>query len=328
MRAVQVSRFGAPEVLELVERAAPVPAAGQVSIRVSYAGVNFAEVMARRGDYHGASSPPFVPGLEVAGDVEAVGEGVHDLVPGQSVVAFTATGGYAEVALASAALTLPYDAEAVDPAVAAALPTVVPAALLLVDQVARLGQGETVLIHAAGGGLGTVLGQLARQRCGGGVIGTVGDPSKIEYARSFGYEEVVQRSSFAQTVDERTAGRGADAVFDSIGGSVRAASLEALAPLGRLVAFGNASREPEVLPDAGHLRADNKGVLGFSMGSLTRTEPRSVRLAIQRSIELVTGKEVDIDVTEVFQLTDAVRAHQRLESGATRGKLVLRVGAP
>lgn len=325
MRVVQVAAHGAADVLELVERPVPTPAAGQVAIRVSHAGVNFAEVMARRGDYHRAMPLPFVPGLEVAGQIEAVGDGVEDLRPGQDVVSFIGNGGYAEVALAPAALTFAYDAGAMAPHVAAAVPTIVPAAWLLSERVARLREGESVLVHSAAGGIGTVLGQLVRRRCDGLLIGTVGDAAKVDYARQFGYDEVVPRDAFPSTVTEQTGGRGVDAAFDAVGGSCRTASIAALAPLGRLIAFGNASREPETLPDGAELRAGNASVLGFSMGSLTKMAPGVVRQAIQRSIDLVTTKEVHIDVTEIIELRDVAQAHQRLESGTTCGKLVLRV---
>lgn len=327
MRAMQVARYGPPEVLELVDLPVPCPGPGQVAIRVSHAGVNFAEVMARRGDYHRASAPPFVPGLEVTGVVDALGDGVAGLQLGERVVAFTGSGGYAEVALAAAELTVPLPPSAVDPEVAGALATVVPTAVLLVDEVARLRSGQTVVVHAAAGGVGTALGQLAALRGAGAVLGTVGSQAKVDYARGFGFDDVVLRGRFGDAVAAHTGGRGTDVVFDSVGGPARLAGLAALAPLGRLVAFGNASGDPETLPDGGELRAHNRAVLGFSMGGLSRTAPGLVGRAIRSAVELVAGQQVRIDVTDVVELADAARAHRGLESCATRGKLVLRVGA-
>src|SRR6266567_385907 len=186
MKAIAVTAFGGPEVLQLTEVATPRPGQGQVVIRVAYAGVNFAEIMGRRGDYH-ASALPFVPGLEVSGHIHALGEGVEGLAIGQPVAAFTVTGGYADYVAASALLTFPL-AEMIDLRTAAAFPTIVPTATALLSEVARLQPGESVLIHAASGG--------------------VSREEKRAYARSFGYDDVVVQRDFVGQVRELTGGRG------------------------------------------------------------------------------------------------------------------------
>src|SRR5712671_1061837 len=188
MRAIAVTAFGGPEVLQFTEVPEPQPGPGQVVIRVAYAGVNFAEIMGRRGDYH-ASTLPFVPGLEVSGHIHALGEGVAGLSIGQPVAAFTVTGGYAEYVAASALLT----------------------------DVARVQPGESVLIHAASGGVGTVAVQIARLLGAGKLIGVVSREEKREYARSFGYDDVLLQEDFAGQVRELTGGRGADVILESIG---------------------------------------------------------------------------------------------------------------
>jgi NADPH:quinone reductase len=326
MRAVAITRFGPPDVLEVVARPRPAPGAGQVAIDVNHVGVNFADVMTRRGDYHAAGQPPLVPGLEAAGTVAALGEGVEGLEVGQPVAAFTGGGAYADVVLASAQLTFPIP-EGLAFEVAAAVPTIATTALFLVDEVARLRAGETVLVHGAAGGVGSLVGQLVAIRGAALALGTVGSEAKVAYARGCGYTDVVLRDGFVEAVGERTEGRGVDVVLDPIGGDVRAHSMDVLAPLGRLVAFGNASATPETVPEGASLRTANRGVLGFSMGSLVRSEPHRVRAVMGRALTLVADGTLHLDVAEVHDLADATDAHTRLESKATQGKLVLRVRA-
>lgn len=326
MRAIELQAFGPPEVLELVERCQPDPGPDEVAIRVSHAGVNFADVMTRRGDYHGVASPPIIPGLEVAGTVAAVGSDVTDVRPGQRVVAFTGTGGYAEVAVAAAVLTFALPDHAMDLAAAAGTTLVSTTATFLVDEVARVRPGDVVLIHAAAGGVGTMLAQLSRLRGARVVLGTVGSRDKAAYARQFGYDAVVLRDGFGAAVDHQTGGLGVDVVFDSVGGRTRAESLTTLRPLGRLVVCGNASGEPESGLDTAHLRTTNRAVLGFSLGSLRRSEPAHVRLVAGRALAEVARGDVRVDITGVLDLADAAEAHRVLESGRSRGKLVLQVG--
>lgn len=325
MRALEVPSFGPPEVLTPVDRPPPEPGTGEVAIAVSHAGVNFADVMTRRGDYHGNVAPPVVPGLEVAGTVLGVGTDVSTVRAGQQVVAFTGTGGYAEVAVADEALTFAAP-DGLDTAAAAGATVVATTAGFLVDEVARVRPGEAVLVHAAAGGVGTLLGQLARRRGASPVLGTVGSTDKAGYARGFGFDEVLLRDGFPDAVRARTDGHGADVVFDSLGGDTRTQSLAALRPLGRLVVFGNASGEPERGPDSGVLRTTNRSVLGFSLGSLRRTDPVRVRPVAEPMLADVADGVLRVDVARVLPLDQAVEAHRLLESRRSRGKLVLDVG--
>ena len=218
MRAIVINEFGGPDVLKLREISAPQPGPGQVAIQVAYAGVNYAETMARRGGLH-SGLLPFVPGLEVSGHVLALGEGVEGLRIGQPVAALTGNGGYAEVALAPAIFTFPLDISSgtVDLMTAAGFPTIVPTAYDLLVHVARLQQGEVVLIHAAAGGVGIIAGQIARHLGAGHVIGTVSTPAKAAYASAFGYNTVILYDDFEQSVRELTNGRGVDIVLEAVG---------------------------------------------------------------------------------------------------------------
>jgi NADPH2:quinone reductase len=326
MRAIAVTSFGGPDVLQLRELPDPQPGPGQVVIRVAYAGVNFAEILGRRGNYRGGSLP-FVPGLEVSGHIHAIGEDVEGFALDQPVAALTVTGGYAELVVVPALFTIPLDDTkgSIDLRIAAAVPVVVPTATALLSEVARVRPGESVLIHAASGGIGTVAVQIARLLQAGPVIGTVGREEKRDYARSFGYDHVVLQSNFADRVRQETHGRGVDVVLESIGGESFLQSLELLAPLGRLVYFGNASGRADIAQSTETLRANNKAVLGFSISSLRQQDPQRVAGLLRQALLYVTSGQVRIDISEIFPLDQVSEAHRRMESRSHTGKMLLRV---
>ena len=323
MRAIAVTTFGGPEVLQFTEVPEPQPGPGQIVIRVAYAGVNFAEIMGRRGDYH-ASTLPFVPGLEVSGHIHALGDGVQGLIIGQPVAAFTVSGGYAEYVTASALMTYPL-AETIDIRTAAAFPTVVPTATALLTDVAHIQPGESVLIHAASGGVGSVAVQIARLLGAGKIIGVVSREEKRAYARSFGYDDVLLQSDFAGQVRELTGGRGVDVILESIGGEAFGQSMELLAPLGRLVLFGNASGSSDIAHSVYTLQRTNKAILGFSIGSLSTQDPQRLRAIALRAWQYLERGQVRIDITDVLPLSLADEAHRRIESRRNLGKLLLSV---
>lgn len=326
MRAIVFSTYGDADVLELSEAPEPQPAAGQVSIRVAYASVNFADIMTRRGQYHAARLPA-TPGLEVAGVVHALGEGVTGLRVGQPVSAVTLSGGYAEVALAQAALTFPLDGfeREIELAQAAAFSVVGVTAYHLLVDVARIRAGETTLIHAAAGGVGGVAAQIARQRGAGLIIGTVGSQAKVAYAQSLGYDLVALRESFVEETLRFTQGRGVDIILDAAGEPTRSQSLNALAPLGRLVVFGNASAQPDAPLQPGYLQANNKAVLGYSFMGLSRTAPQLIGAAASQALALLANGQARIDITHILPLEQAAEAHRLIEAGTTTGKLLLQV---
>jgi NADPH2:quinone reductase len=242
---------------------------------------------------------------------------VTGLVPGQPVAALTIvnSGGYAEVAVTAADLVVPLDG--LDLATAAALPSNSTAAFLVLDRVARLEPGESVLVHAAAGGVGSQLGQAARLLGAGRVTGTVGSPAKIEAARQLGYDEVILRSELA------AAGQF-DVVADMVGGPARRASLDALAPMGRLIVMGNASGAPDTGLPATELWLANKTVSGFNLAAFAAAFPAQAGQALRRAVAAAARGELQVRV-ETLPLARAAEAHRRIESGATTGKLVLEV---
>jgi len=323
MRAVVVGEYGGPEVLRLAEVPEPEPGPGEVTITVRFAGVNFTDVRNRIGD--GLGVVPFVPGVEVAGTVRRVGDGVTGLSPGQPVAALTRGHGYAEVVRAAADLTVPLPENLAGRPEAGGMLVTIPLALMLLRRVARVLPEETVLLHGAAGGVGTVTGQLARHWGLRPLLGTVSGAAKAGVARGHGYGQVFGYTDFAEGVLAATAGRGVDVVLDPVGGQLRAASFELLAPFGRLVTYSNISREPEVVPDAAWMRARCVGYLGFSGGQLPLRDPASVRPSLQEAAGLVSSGALEVRVTEVYPLDQAARAHQVFERRAAVGKFILAV---
>ncbi|HEY0752372.1 MAG TPA: zinc-binding dehydrogenase [Ktedonobacteraceae bacterium] len=326
MRAIVIPEVGGPDVLTLRTLPNPQPGALQVSIRVLYTSVNYMDIMARQRGYR-IERFPFVPGLEVAGYIHQLGERVEGLRIGQPVAAFVQSGGYAELALAEAKLTIPLEGPhgQLDLATAAAFPMAATTAYDTLVNVARLRPGETVLIHAAAGGVGSLAGQLARLLGAGRVLGTVGSAEKIAFARSSGYEQIFLRDGFVESVRAVTEGRGVDIVLDAAGEPTRSQSLSLLAPGGRLVNFGNASGNPDVPVAPATLLAGNKGILGYSFGALRQDKPEHLVATARQTIDLCKTGQVHLAIAATLPLEQATLAHQMMESHATSGKLLLQV---
>ncbi len=319
MRAVVAEAFGSADVLAVHDDwPVPRPGAGQVAIAVQAAGVNFAEIMSRRVGYLGVT-PPFVPGLEVAGTVCALGKGVTEISVGDRVCALTLTGGYADVALAEAQTTFPLPAE-LDWAVGSALPTIVPTAYALLHPLGRVRSGDRVLVNAAAGGTGMILGQMAKHAGAGQVTGIVSSPAKVPTAEQYGFDDVLIA---ADAESGAVADASFDLVLESVGGSARELARRAAAPLGRLLLYGNSGGAPEVELTAASLRNDNLLVGGWSITTLARTDPELLRTITADAFALVAGGEVTLDVRHVFPLEEAAEAHRLVESRESSGKVVL-----
>jgi NADPH2:quinone reductase len=334
MRAVTIPRFGDADVLALADVPVPEPGPGQIAIDVAYAGLNYAEVLYRRGI---ADVPlPFVPGIEVSGHVRALGEGVRGPGVGQAVAALTIvdSGGYAEVVVTDARLVAPLDgrAQRLPLSVAAGVPANSTTGLLVVEHVARLRSGETVLVHAAAGGAGSQVGQAARMLGARRVVGTVGSQAKIEAARAFGYDEVVLRDSLDAALrgdgavgeGEAPSARVFNVVVDPVGGPGR--SLDAVALDGRLVVMGNASGADDVAFSANELWLSHKAVLGFNLAAFSAARPAEVGAALRRALQAVGEGTMRVEIQDKLPLEQAAEGHRRIESGQTVGKTVLAVG--
>lgn len=323
MRAIVIKEFGGPEALTLDELPAPRPGPGQVTIDVAYAGVNFADILARSQGYR-VDELPFQPGLEVSGLIREVGEDAGDFTPGQEVAAFLDGGGYADVVLASAARVFPVPA-GVDLRTAATLPSVLPTAYGLLYEVARLREGDTVLVQGAAGGVGTVAGQLARAGGASAVFGVVSSLDKAEHALKSGYDQVFVTDTFDQEVLAATGGRGVDIALDSVGGETFRRTKAVVARFGRLISFGNAGGGEPWQVGPADVSPTALTVGGFSILGLAAADPALLRVIADRAFHTVTEGGVELPVSAEFGLEEAAQAHILVESRTSTGKLLIRV---
>jgi NADPH2:quinone reductase len=321
MRAMIFEEFGGPEVLHPVDLPEPVPGPGEVTVEVAYAGINFADVLARAQGYR-VDALPFRPGLEVSGRVLAVGDGVTGLTPGQEVTSFMHGGGYSEIAVAPAATTFPVP-QGLDLRTAATLPSVLPTAYALLHDVARLREGDTVLVHSAAGGVGTVAGQLARLGGASAVYGVVSSLDKAPHALKSGYDQVFLTSSFDTDVLAATGGRGVDIALEPNGGDSFRRTLAVTARFGRLVSFGNSGSAAPWQIGPADIYPTGLSVSGFSLMGLAAADPQRLRELADAAFRTVTDGGVELPVTAEFPLTEAGAAHKLVESRSTTGKLLL-----
>ncbi|CNF05024.1 Zinc-binding alcohol dehydrogenase [Mycobacterium tuberculosis] len=316
-----------PDRTQVGETEEPRPGPGEVTIEVAYAGINFLDVMARRGDPGYAAAWPYAPGLEVSGTVRETGPGVTDLTAGQRVAAFTGGGGgLADLVRVGAEFVVPVPAPAALQAAAAA-PLMLTAALLLVEEAAGFRSGRSVLVHSASGGIGSAVAQLVPLLGGGRLLGTVGRPDKTDAALKSGYDMAFARDeNLAAAVRAATGGAGVDIVLDPLGAATLEADLEVTAPGGRIVLFGNADGgQQAVLPPAGRLIGGNLSIGGFSIRGLWAAAPQRAAAGLHRVLDLIGEGRLDVATTEVDSLADAPAAHQLLAEGRGKGKYVVRI---
>ena len=317
MRAIQVTRFGGPEVLELVELPDPDPANGLQRLRVESAGVNYADTHQTADDYLARQTLPFVPGAEAVGRLD----------DGTRVVALLAGGGYAEQALAHPATTFALP-DAVDDATALAFVLQGTTAWHLLRTCAHIAAGESVLVVSAAGGVGSLAVQLAKEMGASRVIATASSQDKCDLATDLGAdvtievgEGVVAKDLTAQ-IREANAGTSVDIVLEMTGGAVFDASLSALSPFGRLVTYGMASRVPPSPIDIGRLMASTRAVIGFWLMQALKL-PGGLRPAMDELLELHAAGRLRAMHGGSYPLADARRAHEDLASRRTHGKLTL-----
>jgi NADPH:quinone reductase len=321
VRAIRISEWGGPEVLELVDDE-PVPEPGEhsVLIRVTGAGVNFADTHARENSYLARYSLPLIPGAEVAGVVERDGAG---FTAGQRVVALVGTGGYAEYAAAPAATTFRVP-DGVSDATALALMLQGLTAWHLLRTSAHLAPGESVVVHAAAGGVGSLAVQLAKPFGAGRVIATASTEEKRALALELGADAAVDgtREDLKEALIEANGGDRVDVVLEMAGGHVFDASLDALAPFGRLVTYGIASREPNSVSN-GALMRKSRSVVGFWLMHCLRRPAEMVDAPLQELFEHTAAGGLRVVEGAAYPLSEARRAHEELQARRTSGKLVL-----
>lgn len=319
MRAVEIQDFGGPGVLRLADLPVPDPGDGQVLIKVSRAGINFADTHARENTYLASYELPLVPGAEVAGTVERPAEGLEQ---GRRVVALVPAGGYAEYVVAPAASTFPLP-EGIDDGVALALVLQGLTAWHLYRTAARLDEGESVVVHAAAGGVGTLAVQLGKAFRAGRVIATASSEEKRRLALDLGADAAVDTNADDLTgaLREANGGDRVDVVLEMAGGRVFDQSLDALAPFGRLVTYGLASREPNEVSN-GRLLRRSQAVVGFWLAHCF-SRPEMMGEPLRDLFERAARGELRPVMGGTYPLSEARRAHEELQGRRTTGKLLL-----
>ena len=297
---------------------------GQLLLDVEAAGINFLDVLERRGTPGYVPSWPWVPGAEAVGVVREVGTGVPRRLIGTRVAAFVEGGGLAETAVAQADLAVAVP-DGVDATRAAAVPLSLTTALLLLTQSARFRAGDTTLVHSAAGGVGASIARLLPILGGGRLIGTVGRPESVDDALDLGYDDVVVRDEALVDTVLSLAPGGVDAVLDPLGGAFLASDLEMSAVGGTVVLFGNAGGGPlPDLPAPARLMLRNVAVAGFNISGVAARRPAAVRWAMAQLLDWMAAGRLDLPVQVHDGLEPVSRVHDRLAEGTGRGKHVVR----
>jgi NADPH2:quinone reductase len=324
VKAWQLSRHGEPEdVLELAEVPRPEPGPGQLLVRVLAAAANFPDVLLCRGTYQTRPPLPFSPGVELCGEVVETGTGVTRFSAGDRVIggAVLPSGGFAACALMDAARTFPAP-EGLDDAEAAPFLVTYQTGWFGLHRRARIAAGETLLVHAAAGGVGSGAVQLGKA-AGARVIGVVGGPEKARLARKLGADVVVDRyeEDFVAVVKEVTGGRGADVVYDPVGGDSFRKSTKCIAFEGRIVVVGFASGDVP-LAALNHALVKNYDILGLHWGLYERLKPAAILDCQAELTRLAAAGLIRPLVTERLPLAEVPDGLRRLGAGTTAGRLV------
>lgn len=311
MKAIKIEEFGGPEVLEYVEVPDPSPKLAEIVVNVKRIGINFADTHASRNDYLAEQTLPLIPGAEISGQTN----------DGRRVAVLLGSGGYAEkVAVPQAQLIeLPPEVD-YDQAAGGLLQGLT--AMALVHRCARIEPGETIVVEAAAGGTGTLAVQLAK-RAGAKVIGLASSEEKRELVRGLGADAAVdsRAEDLGAAIREANDGKRVDAVLHMSGGEAFDAELGVLAPLGRMVVFGIASREQRQISTASLLRG-SKSVTGFWLAHLLM-RPDLLGPMIEGLFAAIAAKQLTVTIGEVYPLSEAPRAHEDLIARRTTGKLLL-----
>ncbi|MFW5920766.1 MAG: NADPH:quinone oxidoreductase family protein [Polyangiales bacterium] len=322
MYAMIVEQLGGPSALERVERPSPEPGTGEVAIAVEAIGCNFADILITKGEYQHRPELPFSPGSEVAGRVARVGAGVDGLHEGQRILALLDHGGYASEVVAAAADVHPIP-DAVSCEHAVALGVVYQTSWLALKHRAPLREGETLLVHAAAGGVGLAAVQIGAAM-GARVIGTAGSPDKLQLAREHGATEALsyRDGGWVERVNELTDGRGADVIFDPVGGDAFERSTKCIAWEGRLHVIGFASGTiPSMRMNRVMLK--NISLVGLHWGPYRRHDPALIQRAMQDLFAMHERGDVRPLVGATFPLEHAADALESLGGRKTTGKVIL-----
>lgn len=326
MKAMVCHELVGPTALRLEDIPEPHPGPGQIRVQVRACGVNFADSLITRGQYQLQPQPPFSPGFEVAGDILELGEGVTQFVVGQRVIAMTPHGGYAEQLIASASRcvampdAMPYEQ-------GAAFPVVFGTSHIALWHRARLQAGETLVVHGASGGVGLTAVVIGKQ-LGATVIATASSPEKLQVAREHGADHLLNthHEDIRLRIKELTGGRGADVIYDPVGGELFNASLRAIAFEGRILVIGFAGGTVPQIP-ANHLLVKNVDVIGLNWPAYAEHHPSVMTESFRILLNWYLAGAIQPYVSEIYPLEEAADALQQVVSRKSTGKVVITMGA-
>ena len=321
MKAIIQSEFGGAEVLLYSDIEIPKIGESECLIKVAYTSVNYADIKTRIGN-KGKGNFPLLLGLDAAGTiVEADPNSAFSI--GDRVIAFPKGGSYAEYVIANEKLVFKIP-DSLSFEQAAAMPTVSILSYMLLHEIGQVKQTDTIVVHSAAGGVGSMLVQLAKLSGVQHIIGTVGKKDKENYVKKLGANTVCTYETFVEEVLKETNNQGANIIFDSVAGDVTSKSLDCLALYGTLVQFGNSSGK------SGHIKTSDvhsscRNIKGFSLGTTRKHNPIRLAPVAEKVIELFDSKQLSLPLAQIFNLKDAAAAHKLIESRNYKGKVLLKV---
>ncbi|ANU26572.1 quinone oxidoreductase family protein [Planococcus versutus] len=323
MKIIKFEEYGGPEVLQFVEAEKPDFSDREVIVEVKAIGINYADTARREGKYVVPTELPYVPGSEVAGVIVEVGRDVTKFQKGDRIVALIGSSGYAEYAAVNENV-LTKIPEGVDFDQAVALPLQGLSAYHILKTMGRIEKGETVLIHAAAGGVGAIAVQLARIFGAEKIIATASTEEKLFHAQKMGATHLVNytEEGWVEKIKTLTDGKGVDLALEMVGGEVFNQTLKCLAPFGRLVVFGAASGEQSSF-NPGQLMRKNQSIIGFFLPQIMRY-PELFQKSFGELLAYMKSGELVLTIGGIYPLSEAAKAHESLQGRKTIGKLVLK----
>jgi len=325
MKAIQFTEYGGPEVLKTIEIDKPKPGPTEVLIEIHAIGVNYADTARREGQYVVPTKLPFIPGAEIAGVIVEAGEEVTNVNIGTRVVTLIESGGYAEYAVVDSRNVTVMLKEDIDFKQAVSLPLQGLSAYHILKTMGCITNDDTVLVHAAAGGVGTLAVQLAKLFGARKVIATASTDEKLDLAKSLGADVCINYTNegWHKEVLEATEGRGVNLALEMVGGDVFKDTLKCLAPFGKVVIYGVASGEQAVMHPSS-LMAKNQSVIGFFLPQIMRKRELFMR-SIRELFDYLEEGKLQLIIGETYPLEEAAKVHELMQSRKTTGKIILEV---
>ena len=321
MKAIVQSEFGDASVLSYLDVEIPKIGDKECLIKVTFTSVNYADIKTRIGNKEKGNFPLKL-GLDAAGTiVDAAANSSFSI--GDRVIAFPKGGSYAEYVIANEQLVFKIS-DSLSFEQAAAMPTVSILSYILLHEIGQIRESDTIVIHSAAGGVGSMLVQLARLSGVQKIIGTVGNIEKLDFVKKSGADVVCTYETFTVEVLKETKNLGANIIFDSVAGDVTSRSLDCLALYGTLVQFGNSSGKAGTFKTS-DVHNSCRNIKGFSLGTTRKHNPGRLAPVAEKVIELFESKQISLPIAQIFNLSDAAKAHKLIESRNYEGKVLLKV---